>query len=49
MNWLKVVDEFCRITEKSIVILLNPKMENLIGEPEDYKKAYDAARHAFRS
>ncbi|MGH1446463.1 MAG: class I SAM-dependent methyltransferase [Cognatishimia sp.] len=47
-DWMKVVDEFCRITNKTIIILLNPKMETIAGEPDDYAVAFDEARQALR-
>lgn len=46
-DWLNVVDEFCRITRKTIILLLNPLM-NLIGQPDDYVSAYHQAKLDLR-
>lgn len=47
-DWMDVVDEFCRITRKTIVILLNPLMENM-GDEGDYEEHYGRAKRALKS
>lgn len=46
-DWMRVVDEFTRITRKTIVLMLNPLM-NLIGQPDDYVDAYHQAKRDLR-
>ncbi len=46
-GWLDVVAEFCRISTKSVVIMLNPMLPNMEAEP-GYKDAYDGFRLAMR-
>jgi len=48
-DWMTIVDEFCRLTRKSIVILLNPMLKNMGGAPRDYAKAYRQAKLDLRT
>lgn len=48
-DWAKILAEFCRITQKTIFVMLNPKMERLPSEPEGYNAAYLRARMALRN
>ncbi len=47
-DWIAVLDEFCRITRKSIVLLLNPMMSNLQGSERDYAEFYNQAKLEMR-
>lgn len=48
-DWMNVVDEFCRVTKKSVVILLNPMLKNMGGAPRDYAEAYRKAKLDLRT
>ncbi len=48
-DWLPIVDEFCRVTRKTIVLVLNQVVQNLNGLPEDYYEAHRRARYGLRS
>ncbi len=48
-DWLSIIDEFCRVTRKSIVLVLNPLIRQFNGMPDDYPDAYNEARLALRS
>lgn len=48
-DWMTIVDEFCRVTRKSIVLLLNPMLKNMGGAPRDYPKAYRQAKLDLRT
>ncbi len=47
-DWLRIVQEFCRISRKTVVVLLNPLMANMKHAPDDYIEAYETARRALR-
>ncbi|MEM9432815.1 MAG: class I SAM-dependent methyltransferase [Pseudomonadota bacterium] len=46
-DWLSVVAEFCRISRRSVLVLLNPILPNLAEDPE-YSRHYDDFRLAMR-
>ena len=48
-DWMTIVDEFCRITRRTIVLLLNPMLKNMGGAPRDYANAYRQAKLDLRS
>ncbi len=48
-DWMTIIDEFCRITRRSIVLLLNPVRDNLGGAPDDYEEAYSEAKYNLRN
>lgn len=47
-HWMEVIDEMCRITRRSIFLLLNP-MHTRFYDVEGYRDSYDAFRLAMRS
>ncbi len=47
-DWIRIVDEFCRITRRSIVLLLNPMQPRMNGAPDDYAAAYRQAKLDLR-
>jgi SAM-dependent methyltransferase len=48
-DWMKVVDEFCRITKESVIILLNPKLDWLQADDESYDSDFAQAKLALRN
>ncbi|MCG6884894.1 MAG: class I SAM-dependent methyltransferase [Silicimonas sp.] len=47
-DWMVIVDEFCRITKGTIVILLNPPDRAAILDEGDYMIAFNQARMNLR-
>ena len=47
-DWMDILDEFCRISTSTIVLLLNPLMDGRAGEPGDYRDEYRKAKLALR-
>ncbi|MEO1138325.1 MAG: hypothetical protein AAFW87_02610 [Pseudomonadota bacterium] len=48
-DWMTIVDEFCRITRKTVILLLNPMLKNMGGAPRDYAASYRQAKMDLRS
>ena len=46
-HWPDLVDEFCRIARKAVIILLNPLYEDFAGKP-GYADAFEAARRDLK-
>ncbi|WP_328799733.1 class I SAM-dependent methyltransferase [Sedimentimonas flavescens] len=46
-DWLKIVDEMCRISRRSVFLLLNPMMPEMAADPH-YSEAFHTAREALR-
>ena len=47
-DWMSVVDEFCRISRKSVFVLLNRLIPEFRAK-EDYNKSFNDFRHQMRS
>tara|TARA_R110002072_G_scaffold17486_1_gene66402 strand:- start:178 stop:1002 length:825 start_codon:yes stop_codon:yes gene_type:complete len=47
-DWMVLIDEFCRISRKSVFVLLNRIMPQF-REREDYNNAFNEFRHGMRS
>ncbi len=47
-DWMSLVDEFCRISRKTVFVMLN-RLIPAFREKEDYKNAFNDFRHGMRS
>jgi len=46
-DWMVIIDEFCRITRKSIFVMLNPMQKDLMADP-DYSEHFNNFRREMR-
>ncbi len=47
-DWMTIVDEFCRISRKSVFVMLNRLIPEFRAK-KDYRQAFDSFRHELRS